>query len=420
MGLRNIFRRLSGRAVVAAGGADIKAQITAPMDLEQALRELNGEGLSASGVAVTVDAAQRLAAVAACVRVLSDDVAQLPLVVFRRADGTRRPAEDHPLYRLLKDRPNEWQTAFEFKQQMQRDKLFRGNAYAFKVRGYRGDVQELIRLHPDRVEPMQDAVTMEVSYRYTRPDGRQVIMKRAEVFHLRGPSDDGLKGLNPIRLHRETIGDGIALREHGSRFFSNGAKPLGVLQASGKVDNKSAMREDFESLYRGTENAHKVAILDQGVEYKPVSISMEDAQYLEARKFNRSEVAGIYGVPPHKIGDLEKATFSNIEHQALEYVQASLMPHLVCWEQAIGRDLIDDGGLYAKFNVSALLRGDAKSRAEALQIMRRNGVIDANEWREMEDWNPRADGGGGYIIESNMQPDDGTFIGTQKKPEVKQ
>ncbi|MCA1971310.1 MAG: phage portal protein [Caenispirillum sp.] len=386
--------------------------ITGPMDLEEAVRELNGGGgMSTAGIPVTVDAAQRLAAVAACVRVLSDDVAHLPLVLFRSTDGRREPASDLPLYRLLKDRPNEWQTAFEFKQQLQRDKLFRGNGYAYKVRGYRGDVQELIRMHPDRTEPMQDATTLEVRYRYTRLDGRQVILNRSEVFHLRGPSDDGLKGLNPIRLHRETIGDGIALREHGSRFFSNGAKPGGVLQADGKVgpEAKKALREDFEELYRGVENSHRVAILDQGVKYQPMSITMEDAQYLDARKFNRSEICGIYGVPPHKIGDLERATFSNIEHQALEYVHASLLPHLVCWEQAIGRDLIEEEGLYAKFNVSALLRGDAKSRAEALQIQRRNGVISANEWRELEDMNPRTDDGGdGYIVESNMRPDDGS------------
>lgn len=372
---------------------------------------LQGGALTEAGVHVGADAAQRFAAVGSCVRVLSDDIAHLPLVLFKSEDGKKRePDRKHPLFKLLKDRPNEWMTSYDWRKVAQRDLLYRGVTYSLVSRDLRGRPIELIRLHPDRVVPKQDDATLAVTYEYTRLDGRRTDLSSREVFVVRHTTDDGVTPLSPVSLFRETIGDGIALRKHGSRFFSNGAKPLGLLEAEGVVkEGREELRRDFESLYSGPDNAHRVAILDQGLKYKPVSISMEDAQYLEARKFNRSEIAGIFGVPPHKIGDLERATFSNIEHQALEYVTGSLMPWIVNWEQAIKRDLIgDDATRFARFNVGGLLRGDAKSRAEARQIQRRNGVISANEWRESEDLNPRDDAGGDeYIIEQNMRYDDG-------------
>lgn len=406
MGLRNIIRRWTGQEAAEAAAsevADIKAQITEVADLAEVLRAMAGGGVSISGATVSVGTAERFAAVAACVRVLSNTLAHLPLVLYRKDGNARAPDTSNQVFRLLHDRPNEWQTSFQWRKLSMRDILYRGTAYSLVVRGWGGAPSELIRLHPDRVKAKQDPATMVVTFEYTRPDGRRMELSRRDVLCIWADSDDGITGLNPIALHRETIGDGIALREHGSRFFSNGAKPLGVLQAVGKVENKAAMREDFETLYAG-ENVHRIAVLDQGVEYKPVSISMEDAQYLEARKFNRSEIAGIFGVPPHKIGDLEKATFSNIEHQALEFVVDSMTPHFVCWEQCIHRDLLDsDPSRYVKFNEKGLLRGDFKSRQEGLQIQRRNGIINANDWRAVEDYNPRADAGGNeYIVEGNM------------------
>lgn len=401
---------------------EIANQLTGPMELEAALREMVGDARSGAGVVVTSTRAARLAAVGSCIRVLADDIAALPLILYRE-DQTGQKIKDktNPLYSILKSRPNEWQTSFEFRQFMQRCKLLRGNGYAYKVTGFGGRIVELIPLHPNSVAPKQDSSTLEVTYEYTRKDGRRVILKQNEVLHLRGPSDDGLIGLNTVAHYRETIGDGIAMRDHGSRFFANGARPSATLEAEGKIgpEDKKAMREDFETLYSGIENSGRVAVLDQGVKYNQLSMSMEDAEYLDSRKFNRTEICGIFGVPPHKIGDLEKATFSNIEHQSLEYVNSSLMPHLVAWEQAIERDLISDPENFCKFNVDALLRGDFKSRQEGLAIQRRNGVINPNEWRDTEDMNRRADAGGeGYIIESNMQPDDGSFRGIKSKPEA--
>lgn len=379
---------------------------------EELANALQMGSTAVSGETVTPDRAMGVSATYACVRVATDSVAQLPLMLNRREGERRVPDRSNPLFRLLHDRPNEWQTSFEWRELMQRDIELRGNGYSLIVRGVADRIQELIRLHPDRVECQQDDGTLAVSYVYTRPDGTKVPFQRRDILHVRGMGDNGLCGLSPIALHRETVGDALALRRHGSRFFSNGAKPLGALEPSATMGEESvrAFRRDWESAYAGGDNAFRTLILPRGMAYKPISITMEDAQWLEARKFSVTEICRIFRVPPHMIADLDRATFSNIEHQAIEFVVHSMMPRLVRWEQAIARDLLgSDPERYVKFNVSALLRGDAKSQAEALQIMRRNGVINANKWLEMLDMNPREDAGGEeYIVEGNMRVQDGT------------
>ena len=380
--------------------------------LEDLIRESVGSDLTDAGVMVSTDAAARFSAVGSCVRVLSDDLSSLPLVVYRHVGEESQPAQNLPVFRLLKSRPNEWQTAAEFRQLAERERLLRGVSYSLIVRNFRKDVDELIRMDPMKVAVKQDDRTMAVTFEYTRDDGRRVVLPRSEVFAVRYATKDGLEPLSPVSLFRETIGDGIAMRKYGGTLFSRGARPGGVLQADAKIDaeSKKAMRDDWERLHSGPENQHRTAVLDQGMKYEPVALSMEDAQWIESRKFNRSEVAGIFGVPPHKIGDLDRATFTNIEHQSIEYVTGALTPNAVKWEQAIQRDLLPEGDeYYAKHKFDGLLRGDAKSRNEALQIQRRNGVINANEWRALQDMNPRPDEGGDeYIVEQNMRPNDGT------------
>ena len=384
-----------------------------PMSLEEMLRHLiDRDARSISGVHVTPQRAEGIAPVGICVRILTSTMSHLPLVLMRQVKDRREPDTANALYGLLHDQPNEWQTAMQFRELMQRDLELRGNAYARIIRGVGGRIVELLRLHPNQVVVKQDE-RMKVTYEYTRGDGTRIILQRVEVFHICGPGDDGITGRSPITVHRETMGDAIAMQEHGSRFFSNGAKPLGVFtQTPGATlsqESKDFLKADLAELHTGTENAHKSLLLPAGLDYKPVSISMEDAQYIEGRKFTRTEIFGIFGVPPHKGADLEKATFTNIEHQALEFVMDAIVPRCVRWEQAIKRDLLEgDPKRYAKHNVNALLRGDAKSRNEALQIQRRNGVISANEWRELDDMNPRTDEGGkAYITEANMKIDDG-------------
>lgn len=409
MGLRDRLK--------AAGTAFFRPQantITTSEDLDAWIRD--GGATSVSGVSVTEKKAAAVAAVFTCVRVLRMAISHLPLVLYVQEGRRRVPDTRHPLYGLLHDRPNEWQTSLEWRESMQRDVELRGNAYARIVLGVGGRIIELIRLHPDTVTPKQDEL-MRVTYEYTRPNGQRVVLRNNEVLHIKGYSDDGLVGMNPIREHRETIGDAIAMREHGARFFSNGGKPLGAFEVNVESGthfemsqaSKDAFRADFDEAHSGGVNAHKSMLVPQGLTYKPISISMEDSQYIDGRKFTRSEIFGLFGVPPHKGGDLERATFSNIEHQSIEFVVDAIVPRCVRWEQAIKRDLLwHEQDRFVRHNVAGLLRGDTKSRAEALQIQRRNGVINANEWRLLEDLNPRTDEGGDeYIVETAMRPDDG-------------
>lgn len=410
----SLLARISaaGRALFAPQAS---ANVLVPArSIEELMRGIMAGMETTSGVSVTVESAQSITALYRGLRLIQDTVASVPLVLYRRRrTGGADPAQADPLYSILHDRPNEWQTSLEWRELKQRDLELRGNAYSLIVRGVGQRVSELIRLHPDRTTPKQDDRTLAVTYEYVRPDGRRVILQRDEVFHLRGPGDDGLTGRSVVRDHKETLGEALALREHGTRTFANGARPTGVLMPEGTArigdDASRALREDFESLYAGVENAGRVVVLPGGIKFEPLSLSMEDAQYIESRKFSVSEIARILGVPPHKIGDLEKATFSNIEHQAIEFVTDAIVPRVTRWEQAIRRDLLDgDPDRFVKFELDGLLRGDVKSRAEALQILRRNGIINANEWRELEDWNRREDPGGDqYIIEANMAVNDG-------------
>ncbi len=401
--------------------APVKAELTPEGPLDEVIRErLSGGIMSAAGVPVSVGNVERLAAVAACVRVLANDVAHLPLPIYRRLGNGREEARDHPLYLLLMERPNQWQSAFEFRQMLMRDLCFQGNGYALKVRGNGGRVIELWRLHPKRVSPKQNKTTMEVTYRVSREEGAALEVPRSEILHLRGPSDDGIEGLSPVRVHRETLGLGLALKQHGAHFFAHGAKPGAVLTTKHDLpkEDRDDLRDDFDAAISGPGNAFKTIILPLEMDLKTMKMSMEDQQYIEASKFNRSEIAGIFGVPSYKIGDLERATFSNIEHQSIDYVRSSLMPWLVLWEQALRRDLLDgEPDIYYRHTVDALLRGTAKERAEALRLQRLSGVINANEWRAKENLNPREDPGGEeYIVEGNTRPGDGSGAGAVQEP----
>ena len=394
--------------------SDNELRVTTVEDLAKALQLANGGGPSKSGATVTATSAQRVSAVFRAVQLLSESVAQLPLVLYTKKGKARVPAEGTPLYRLMHARPNPWQTSFEFRELMQRDLLLAGNAYSYMVPGTRGP-QELLRLHPDLTTPKQDPNTLAVTYEYRRPDGRGTqVFSADQVMHLRGPGDDGLMGKNPMAYFREVIGDAIALQEHGSRFFSNGAKPATAITVEKGFDlsddeSRKALREDWDSTYAGGANAHRTAFLPAGFSIAPVGINMKDAQWIEGRKFQVTDIARIFGVPPHMLGDLERATFSNIEQQGINFVTYSLNPWLVRLEQVLNRDLLNnDDRRYFKFTTNALMRGDFKTRQEGLQIQRRGGVISANEWRGLEDMNPRTDpGGDDYIVEQNMRPDDG-------------
>lgn len=373
-----------------AGGGLV---ITSAEQLEEALRS---GSRTASGAGVTPDSAMRVATVYACVRIISGAVATLPLHVKRRVDErTREDASDTPIWTVLRKRPNRWQTPSQFRRMLQAHLLLRGNAYAMIVRS-RGMVQELIPLHPDRVEVSQ-ADDLALDYIYTRPDGRRIRLSQAEVFHLVGLTLDGVHGVSAISYARETIGLSLAMEDHGATTFRNGARVSGVLKHPNKLGPEAVahLKAGLEEFRAGGEQEGKNLILEEGMDYARIAMTAEDAQWIESRKFSRTDIAMFFGVPPHMIGDTEKSTSwgTGIEQQSIGFVAWTLEDHLTMWEEAINRDLIGaEDDLYARFNRAALVKGDIKARWEAYVKGLQWGVYSPNEIRALEDQNPR-DGG---------------------------
>ncbi|WP_082758266.1 phage portal protein [Burkholderia sp. MSMB1498] len=340
---------------------------------------------------VNADAAMRLTAVFACVRVLAESVSTLPFMLYReRHDGRKTPLRNHWLYRLLAIRPNDFQNPLEFREMLQGHCTLRGNAFAQIVSNSRGEVTDLLPLHPDRVtiELLSDT---QWRYRYTRRDGSEIVLARSEVFHLRGLSPDGIVGYNPITAAREAVAGGLAAQDYGMRFFMNDATPGGWIEMPNAFPSDEKRREFREAWQRQQtgRNRHKTAILEFGMKYHELGLKNEDIQFIETRKFSVSEIARLFRIPPHMIGDLDKATFSNIEQQSLEFVIHTLRPWLVRWEEAIRYYFLgEDDGLNVEFPVTALLRGDAQARA----MYYHNGILDGwltrNEARRMESLDP--------------------------------
>lgn len=371
--------------------------ITTSQELEEALRT---GAVSASGASVTPNSAMRVATVYACVRIISGAVATLPLDIKRRVDArTREDASEHSLWALIRRKPNRWQTPSQFRRMMQAHLLLRGNAYAMKVVS-RGEVRELIPLHPDRVERKQlDDLSLE--YTYTRKDGRRVKLAQADVFDLVGLTLDGVNGVSAITYARETIGLSLAMEDHGANTFRNGAKVSGVLKHPGQLGKEGTenLRASLGDFREGGAKEGKDLILEEGMSYERMAMTAEDAQWIESRKFSRTDIAMFFGVPPHMIGDTEKSTSwgTGIEQQSIGFVAYTLEDHLTMWEEAIGRDLIPEAEptMYARFNRAALVKGDIKARWDAYMKGRQMKVYSANDVRALEDLNP-IDGGDVY------------------------
>lgn len=346
--------------------------------------------VSRSGVRVDTDRALQAAAVYSCVRVLAESVASLPLILYRRrSDGGKERAPEHPLYKVLHSQPNAWQTSFEFREMLMGHVALRGMAYAEIRPGPNGVVDQLVPLNPDRVEPKQ-LDSGRIVYVHRPNEGGERRLTQDEVFVVRGLSSDGVKGLSPIAVAREAIGLSLAAEEFGARLYSNGAVLSGVLEHPGKL-GKTA-RDNLATSIRerrvGLQNAWSVMILEEGMKWQTMSMPAKDAEFLENRKFQVTEIARIFRVPPHMIGDLERATFANVEQQAIDFVVHTIRPWLVRWEQAISRDLIGGAEFFAEFLVDGLLRGDVKSRYEAYATGVQNGFLNRNEVRKFENLNP--------------------------------
>ena len=345
-----------------------------------------------SGMRVSPDSALRLAAVYACVRILSETMASLPLVLYRpRADGGKDQVTDHWLYRLLAKRPNRFQNPFEWREMLQSHLVLRGNAYNQIVTNPRGEVVELLPLHPDRVQ-LELLASGEYRYRFTDRTGTENILPRGQVWHLRGLSSDGLLGLSPIDLARESLGMALAAQDYGARFFANDAKPTGGwIEFPGSFKDseaKKVFRESYQQAQSGA-NRGKVLVLENGMKFHEVGVTNRDAQFLELRKFQITDIARLFRVPPHMIADLDRATFSNIEQQSLEFVMHTMTPWAERWEASIESELMLDGEeLEVEFDFSNLMRGDAASRASYYQSGIQNGWLTRNEARIAENLNP--------------------------------
>lgn len=356
---------------------------------------------------VTPMTALQIAAVFSCVRVLSESLAALPLIVYERSGRGKQRAINHPLYRLMHDLPNPEHTSVEMRMLLQGHLVSWGNAYAQIVWNQRAQVMELWPLRPDcmTVERRED---WSLNYRYSSVEYGTIDFQWYEILHLRGLGFDGLVGYSPIRLMERTLGVSNKLELYGDKFYDNGARPGLLLKHPGKLSQQAFTRllNSWEARHQGIENAHRVAILEEGLDVTTIGIPPQDAQFLETNKFQRSQIASIFRVPPHMIGDLERATFSNIEQQSIEFVTFTMAPWLAIWEQAISRDLLapaERERYFAEFLVDGLLRGDTASRYQAYQSAITTGWMTPNEAREKENLNP-LDGGDALLQPLNMAP----------------
>ena len=372
-------------------------------------------GSTSSGKPVNETTAMQMTAVYSCVRILSETVAGLPLNVYKYNDsGGKEKAFKHPLYRLLHDEPNPEMTSFAFRETLMSHLLLWGNAYAQIIRNARGEVIALYPLMPNKMTVDRDQ-NGRLFYSYQRGAedpgalGRssRVNLAPTDVLHIPGLGFDGLIGYSPIAMAKNAIGLAIATEEYGAKFFANGAAPSGVLEHPGTIKDPQRVKESWNSAYQGSANAHKIAVLEDGMKYTPIGIAPEQAQFLETRKFQINEIARIFRVPPHMLADLEKSSFSNIEQQSLEFVKYTLDPWVVRWEQSMCRVLFSESekpSYFIKFNVDGLLRGDYASRMSGYATARQNGWMSANDIRELENLDRIAPelGGDLYLINGAM------------------
>ena len=373
-------------------------------------------GSSVAGKNVNERSAMQMTAVYACVRILSEAIAGLPLHMYQYLeDGSKKKAIEHPIYHLLHDEPNPEMTSFVFRETLMTHLLLWGNGYCQIIRNGKGEVIALYPLMPNRMTVDRDA-NGKLYYKYQKSsedaptmEGSNVILDSSDVLHIPGLGFDGLVGYSPIAMAKNAIGLAIAAEEYGSKFYANGAAPSGVLEHPGTLKDPARVRESWNAAFGGSSNSHKVAVLEEGLKYSPISISPNEAQFLETRKFQINEIARIFRVPPHMVGDLEKSSFSNIEQQSLEFVKYTLQPWIIRWEQNLQKALLTEEEkkiYFFIFNVEGLLRGDYQSRMQGYATARQNGWMSANDIRELENLDkvPTEEGGDMYLVNGNMMP----------------
>lgn len=362
-------------------------------------------GSTTSGKTVNERTAIQTTAVYACVRILAETIASLPLHTYKYTENGKVKATEHSLYKILHDEPNPEMTSFVFRETLMGHLLLWGNAYSQIIRDGRGKVIALYPLMPDKVTVERNDKG-EIYYVYTKED-KNYILRNEEMLHIPGLGFDGLVGYSPIAMAKNAIGMAIATEEYGAKFFANGANPGGVLEHPGVVKDPQRVRDSWNSVYQGSNNAHRVAVLEEGMKFQSIGIPPEQAQFLETRKFQIEEICRIFRVPPHLVASLDKATFSNIESQSISFVVHTIRPWLVRLEQSFQRALFlpsEKENYFIRFTVEGLLRGDFASRTQGYSTAIQNGWMSPNDVRELENMNPIPieEGGSTYMVNGNM------------------
>jgi len=364
---------------------------------------LSGGDHTVSGETIGPDKALTLSSYFAAIRAISEDIGKLPLIVYKhlKPRGKAR-ATGHPLYRLLHDEPNREMSSMSFRETLTMHAIGWGNGYAEIVRDDKGNPVALWPIDPNRVR-IERGDGSRIVYLVSAVNGNEIKLESKDVFHLHGLGFDGLSGYSVAHLARESIGASLAAEKSGAALFGNNSQPAGVLEIPGIVtaESRQALQDSWEARFKGAANAHKTAVLEQGLQFKALGVPNKDAQWIEMREFSVSELARWLRIPPHKIAHMRDATFSNIESQAREYVIDTLQPWLVRWEQEITRKLISDRKtVFAEHLVDGLLRGDTTIRFNAYQTAIASGWMSPNEARALENLNP-VDGLDEYLGASN-------------------
>lgn len=386
-----------------------KRSTTVLSDAPDWVLELLGTTTTANtGASITPSTALYNVAVFACVRILAETISSLPLLLYERmSGGGKRRAENHRLYSLLHDAPNPEMTRSEMWEALIGHLALRGNAYCEIEYDGGGRPRALWPLNPDHMTVLR--VDGSLIYEY-QVNGMPTRLPAQYIMHLRGLGSDGVMGYSPIALAREAIAIGLAAEEYGARFYANDSRPGGILTHPGKLSPAAAnnLKTSWEAAHKGLSNAQRVAVLEEGVTWQQIGIAPEEAQFLETRKFQVTEIARMFRIPPHMLADLERATFSNIEHQSIEFVVHTIRPWLVRIEQRINQSLLTETErrrYFAEHLVDGLLRGDIQSRYQAYATARQNGWMSANDIRELENLNPISNGDI-YLVPLNMIPAD--------------
>lgn len=375
---------------------------------------------TSAGIDVTPETAKRFSALFACIKIPSETLGSIPIFGYKRLPnrGKEIIPEDR-IYKLLRLRPNRWQTSAMFRQQMFAHALSWGNGFARIRRDRAGLPNELQPIHPSLVETkvaygVEGLPDGTVYYKVATPSGATEIVRKRDMFHLVGITDDGITGYSPIAALRESVGLGVAAETFGASFFGNGATPAAVIEYEGVIgeNEREAFRQSINKLYKGPRKAGQVAILDQKMKWKPIGIPVKDAQYIELRRFQVEEIARVYRVPLYKLQDHTHSTFSNVEHLAIEFVTDCLLPWAKRFEEAVLRDLFNDEATieeysderFVEFLFDGLLRGDIQTRYGAYATARQWGWLSINDIRRFENMNPIGPDGDIYLTPLNMIP----------------